>query len=601
MELPLYLEENNMTNNYCVSSVASLVLLSASFGLSASTEAHKNSVYWDAYLESRSAGTDLYDSSFLPGNIDILTNFSYAGFERGEKPIPTLTSPFNQAKSDFDSATGYKVFKVDDYGAAADNKKSDKQAIKKTIKAAEDYVSSNKGAGAIIYFSAGRYLINEKSDMRFINATDKDAVANEQVIKITKSNIILRGAGQGETELFMSESLYPIDNSKMWTTPRILSFSVKRAISAQTPVTSEVISGTTKSLQVKSSDHYKVADWIRLNSVITRHEVIEKEVAPYKLEKSWTALNSGLKIHEYHQIKSITKNKLTFYTPIQVNIESEDSWSIEKHQPLENVGLEALTIRGNWQDKFKHHHRSADGTIHDSAWSLVVFANVVNSWVRKVTFVDFNAALQLRDSAYSTVKDITLKGNSGHLSLQFTGSFNNVSINVDDQSATWHAPGFSHASSSNVHFKTQFKGDTSSDLHGAQPRINLFDNVKGGWVYGRWGAAVSNQPNHLKGLVYWNFENIGKAVKDFELMRKNNRYGRLIAPYMIGNHGAPIHFASMKPYSDYTHSIAAADYQIKLADQPQAILESAGQPVYPQSLYQAQVKLRLGYLPQWLK
>lgn len=58
---------------------------------------------------------------------DILTDYSYAGYEHGERGIPDVKGP---------------VFKVTDYGAVADDAISDEEAIRQAVAAAE-----NAGAG----------------------------------------------------------------------------------------------------------------------------------------------------------------------------------------------------------------------------------------------------------------------------------------------------------------------------------------------------------------------------------------------------------------------------------------------------------------------
>ncbi|MDX2321972.1 MAG: DUF4955 domain-containing protein [Moritella sp.] len=552
--------------------------------------------YWQQFSESRSADSDLYDPASKHKGDAVLNNFSYVGYQRGEQPLPSGNIAPNGAT--------YKVFNVTDFGAIANDDKSDKAAIIAAIKQAELYVAGAKSSSAadaraaIIAFPAGRLLINEESD-----------VAAQQLINITTSNIVLRGAGQGKTELFMRKPLLPKDPHKMWSTPRLINFvSANKGLPEQpviASVSSAHVAGSSKSIELNKQYvvgvNFKVGDWVKLAATVKRVDYIQAQVAPYKLENRWTKLRNGLNLQELHQIKAINGQQVEFYSPIQVEVDPQDDWQLSKINMLENVGLEHMTIRGNWQHEFKHHKLTDDGLIHDSAWSLVQYHRVANSWAQDLELVDFNAGLSLTIASNSTLKNIQLNGNAGHLSVQMQFSFNNLSMNVTDNSNAWHAPGFSHMSSSNVHFKTKFNANTSSDLHGAQPRLNLFDNVTGGWIYGRWGAAIMNQPNHLKGLVYWNYNNIGQPVSDFELMRKDNSFGRIIMPYLIGFHGAPITVSDTQGYMQYVNDKGYAKYPEPVLAVPQAYVESLGESVYPQSLYQAQVERRLGYLPEWLK
>lgn len=96
--------------------------------------------------------------------------------------------------------------------------------------------------------------------------------------------------------------------------------------------------------------------------------------------------------------------------------------------------------------------------------------------------------------------------------------------------------------------------------------------MSGGWKYGRWGGAVQSQPNHLQGLVFWNYRNIGEGEPGaFHFMRPNSAYGRTIMPSVIGFHGN------------------AQDWVVGELSR----LESNGRRVLPESLYEAQLSLRM--------
>ncbi|NMV42319.1 DUF4955 domain-containing protein, partial [Vibrio parahaemolyticus] len=100
--------------------------------------------------------------------------------------------------------------------------------------------------------------------------------------------------------------------------------------------------------------------------------------------------------------------------------------------------------------------------------------------------------------------------------------------NITDNSHAWHAPSVSKYSIANVYKNNQYAADSSIDLHGEQSMHNLFDNMKGGWIYGRWDASSGNQPNHLKGLTFWNPVNTGVSENEFMFMKDDGIYGRVI-------------------------------------------------------------------------
>lgn len=113
----------------------------------------KESAHWKAFQSA----TDRSPA-------EILTDYSYAGYEHGEKAIPDVQGP---------------VFKVTDYGAIADDAISDEDAIRKAVAAAE------KAGGGVVLFPAGKFLV----------FADRFTAAS---IRIGKSGVVIRGAGLGK-------------------------------------------------------------------------------------------------------------------------------------------------------------------------------------------------------------------------------------------------------------------------------------------------------------------------------------------------------------------------------------------------------------------
>ncbi|WP_067515758.1 DUF4955 domain-containing protein [Endozoicomonas ascidiicola] len=555
---------------------------------------------WKNYLESRAANSDLLDNGYS-GNRDLLvTNFSYAGYHRSEKPLPEIdvSAYCGGSKITEDASGQYRIFDIAEYGAVANDLISDKEAIRKAIAAAEAHVKENDGNNAILFIPKGQFRINEKSDLAAIDIKDPESIAS-QAIKIQTGNIVIKGCGAGEnaSELFMAESLLPLDPKKMWTTPTILQLGSKET-TLISKINQPVVAGASKVISVTEVGNLKAGDWIEIEALIKDQSKVLEEMKPYKIEATMGGMKKGLSLREIHQVESVNGNTISLVTPIQVNVDPADDWSVYKSVRTENLGVEDIHFKGNWHTEFVH-HGSAE---HDSGYSAIQILKSANSWVRDVTLSDVSAAVALSDTTNSTVLDVTLKGTLGHLSLQFLNSFNNLSINFQDEADQWHSPGFSHYSSSNVQLDTVYKSTTSPDLHGAQPRINLFDRMTGGWMYGRWGAAKQNQPNHLKGLVFWNPKNTGTHGTDapFELMRASG-FGRIPMPMIVGLHGNDIEFASQKAFYEYLSPKEKANYDAPLPEIPQAHLESNGKPVFPSSLFLAQLEHRLDKLPEWLQ
>ena len=97
-------------------------------------------------------------------------------------------------------------------------------------------------------------------------------------------------------------------------------------------------------------------------------------------------------------------------------------------------------------------------------------------------------------------------------------------------------------------------------------------------MLGRVGGARHNLPNHGRYLVLWNYKETDEPESNFEFWSTKTWYWKIVAPIIVGFHGAGTTFK---------------------ADEVQ-ILESMGTPVKPESLFEEQLTLRLGKLPEWI-
>ncbi|MDF7824608.1 DUF4955 domain-containing protein [Pontiellaceae bacterium B12227] len=466
-----------------------------------------------------------------------LADFSYAGYHHGETAIPS---------------NDWKVFDVTRAGAVPNDGKSDKKAILLAIEAAEKH-----GSG-IIFFPPGRFLVNEPTD------------PENQLIRIGGSRIVLRGSGSGEggTELFMNLHLDPTDPKKLYSSPFMIEFKGKGETKIKTAVLADA-RRETHAVAVKDASLFKPGDWVLLHVQDNSPEAVAEAVAPYQPDPTWKKIvEQGVMVDEFHQIDKIEGDRLTFKEPIHVNVKAAQGWKVIKYEPLEEVGVEDIAFRGNWHGDFVHHRSFQD----DSGWSGVALAKSVNSWIRNCRFSDWSRAVSIKACAATTVQNLVLDGNAGHNAISVHNSSHVMVRDVEDTSGHWHACGVAGKCSGNVFLNCEYREDTCFESHGSQPRWTLFDNISGDWKYGRWGGARGSLPNHLRGLAFWNYNNTGAGEPgDYHFIRPDSVYGRIIMPYVIGFHGNP-----------------------QVFDETQVeVLESNGARVWPDSLYEAQFKLRM--------
>ena len=399
----------------------------------------------------------------------------------------------------------------------AERRLSDKVGHRGAIAAAEA-----NGSG-IVFFPPGRFRINEPVT----------PWVNDPIL-VQGSHIVFRGSGRGSggTELFMNRHMDPNNPSQLWSCPKMIQFKGPGTDWG----TSSAVTGDTRretfTLTVADAAKFQVGEWIRLHRQDNSPQAVAEALAPYPADPAWTSIiNDGVMVDELHQIASISGNELTFKTPIHHDVTSTGSWSAIRFDPLEEVGVEQIAFTGNWTSNFVHHRSFYD----DSGWGGLSLSSAVNAWIRTCRFTDWSACAGLTFCAGVTVKDIKLDGNKGHNAVTVQASSHCLVAMVEDTAGHHHASGVAGRSSGNVFWKSSYRPDTCFESHASQPRNTLLDNITGGWMYGRWGGAIGNLPNHLERLVIWNYVNTGSGEPGlFTFMRPDSNYGRIIMPYVIG-------------------------------------------------------------------
>ncbi len=472
----------------------------------------------------------------------LLPDFSYAGYHHAEKGVPDVN---------------YPIFNVCDYGAVPNDHFSDREAVEKAIVAAE------KNGSGIIFFPKGRYHLHEMGDP-------------DTSIAIRSSNIVFRGEGAGAdgTEIFMNKPNRAPNPAEKWTSANLFNFSGRAFAPKLTEVTEDAPKGGF-SVKVKDTKSLKVGDYICLRLSNNSPKAIEKELYPYTIDDDWTSLMiNGVQINDYRQIVSIKNNVVTFKEPLMREVLASDEWFIQSYPYIEEVGVEDIAFVGNFKLKFDHHNDD----IHDGGWKFLEFKNVVNGWIRRCRFTNVSELASIITSANVSVYDCTITGNSGHNSVRSQGSSRIFLGAIDDQPSQWHSVGVSKPALGTVIWRVNTRANSTFESHASQPRFTLFDACRGGFMRGRAGGAIMNNPNHLEGLVFWNYEELDEPTDNFEFWPNDTRWFKFMPPIIVGFHGAGSTFKAS---------------QVKYE-------ESNGKPVDPESLFEAQLKLRLGKLPQWI-
>lgn len=497
--------------------------------------------------------TSSYWQQFLDGQSESITDFSYAGYYFGEANLPSLAE--------------LPIFKVEDYGAIPGDEKSDLSAINKAIAAAE------AAKGGVILFETGTYLIQEAQD-------------NGERIMISSSKIVLKGQGSGKdgTTLFMRMPLEPADPKKLWSIPAMIEFKGKNASRSIGTLSKSVRIGSYE-MTFSKAHGLKPGDIVKISSQGTF--LNERMLYGKGTRDKWTNINEkGPYVNELNQVAKVKGKTVIFRAPLLLDMNPGEEWEIEKVSLLANCGFEDIRFAGNFQEEFVHHKNA----LHDGGYTGVSMTRTINSWVDNCVFVDVSRAVSFGSSLCGTILNCEVHGNGGHGSFGMSRSSRGLIAYCADSANQWHGPNSSHGSVGTV--VLGFDGlNRGIDLHAAFPRFTLFDDCEmagfDGDSVGRasHGGNYINLPNHLEGLVFWNFKQTDRPRPDFnfwDLMEDtpNDLYGPLTAidPILVGYQGKGTSFV------------------------PENVggIESWGKRVDPHSLYLAQLKARGKEIPHHL-
>lgn len=553
---------------------------------------------------------------FRQGEDNVLLDYSYAGYNHGESAPQGAFS------------LGYQVINVKER-MTAKNMTAREALIsilqEKGMTKVNGTNKLNANAKIVIYFPAGDYVLHNDDDNTRDESKQKDAVdsKNNNVsngIEIYGGNFVIKGDGPDKTRLIMETPNLPTSISNLSSSPILL--AIKHTNGPNNAGNSPKLASITENakrgdftVKVSGTTGISSGQWVQLRLRSGDRELVKKEIGPIALNENWAIAKTpisinqssddlyGVKITEFHQVKSTANGKITFYEPIMHDIDIKyndtEGWEIRTYKYLENVGVEDLSFVGNALDGYAHHgeghaEQAKVGWQYDGAYKPLLLQRVVNSWVRNVHFESVSEALTFAESANSSAYNIRISGKRGHSAVRSQGSSRLFIGKVRDESAgndvygkscqgQFHGCGVSKPSVGTVLWNVTWGNDACFESHATQPRATLIDNCSGGLVYYRAGGDENEVPNHLGDLTLWNLNVTGtdSHASNFAWWSDSDTWWKIFPPIVVGTHGMNVKFPG-KEQQQFTYE------------------ESTGMKVSPESLYEAQLRERLGYVPGWL-
>jgi len=528
------------SSNWCLFPLAFVSTIAA-----VSAEGNE-SIHWRAFKEAQDRSP-----------VEILTDFSYAGYEHGEKAIPNVSGP---------------EFKVTDYGAVANDEVCDEEAIRKTVAAAE------AAGGGVVLFPPGKFLV----------WCDRNKA---EPIRIGTSGVVIRGAGAaaGGTLIRSVHSgyrtgPYPVpkgtkdaEGKDDWSKIAYI-FMFEPAQSVGKKAGSVAVAGAIKrgsfEVPLKSGEGFKPGDWVVLDA--KTHKLDAELLAGLVPDPTWKrVIQDGCGMSEMHRVKEVRGNVLVLQEPVLLNLGEDFGVKVSRAPVIEQVGVEDIALQGGWRGAFAHHRSALD----DEGWDGIQFKGVANGWVRRCAFLNLNTGIYLRGSVCCSLLQNRFAGNVGHYdtAIRSDSSFDLTGL-TDEQASAWHGASTGNRSAGTVVWRWRMAKNMTVDSHGNGPYATLIDRVDGGTMT-RSGGPAPSFPNHLLWMVFWNFSYDGNDEQPVNFWNyEKGKEAKFVKPLFVGLHGQPLELKSDA-----------------LADN-----ESPGTPVTPESLYEAQLELRLGKMPEWV-
>tara|TARA_R110001592_G_scaffold312635_3_gene588019 strand:+ start:2868 stop:4520 length:1653 start_codon:yes stop_codon:yes gene_type:complete len=447
-------------------------------------------------------------------NQNYLPDFSYAGYQSGEKEIPNTTGT---------------IILATDFGVIANDDLDDSKNLIKAINAA------NKVEGnVILQLPVGKIIISE-------------------IIYIERSNFVLRGAGTGKmgTEIYFPRPLMYVKDPedlqelreyliKFDKRQREKEHNIDLAFS-QYAWTGGFIWTRVPGVRVKSylqeyEKPYNVFASVRKGkkgeftfevedaSKLKTGAVLVLQIFNKDGEKgeiiSELYQGANVKIGSHHwmfpdlplvtqqvEITSIKKNKITIKSPLTIDIKPNYKAQLAEWKHLKEVGIEHLKLTFPASPRVAHHVEPGNNAIY--------LTRVFNSWVHNIVIENADSGVLTEEIANVTIKNITTQGtNLAHYTVAMAGVHNVLAENIKVYNEAVHPLSFNTFSTKNVYLNCEVFVNPVLDQHSGANHQNLFDNIKvhltpnedKSYPLFAGGGAGYWKPSHGAFSTFWNIE-----------------------------------------------------------------------------------------------
>ncbi|MBF9219707.1 glycosyl hydrolase family 28-related protein [Hymenobacter ruricola] len=442
--------------------------------------------------------------------------------------------------------------------------------------------------GGVVYLPAGKYKIDVSA-------------ARANPLKISYSNVVLRGAGEGKTFIFNDNS--NVRNVSIiqarptaggnWLSPETKAVSI-----------TEDLLLPTQTIPVSSVQDFKVGDWVVLRTDVTKEFIKE-----HNMNNLWETSLVGTIFYRYITAIDQKANTVQIDAPTRYFLKKRDNARVYKVKPvLSEVGIENFSIanRQSILPGLGGLDFNVKGTAAYEVHScnLIMLNSAINCWIRNIgTYKPeenkdgihlVSSGILLQNSRFVTVSDCSFQraqylGEGGNGYMYILAS-NDCLIRDCFAAYARHNYDFkSMRSNGNVILRCRGENSTlASDFHMHLSMANLFDNttLNKDFLEAKfrpWGTLPEMHGYPTTQSVYWNTVGEAHPAKSpYVIDSEQFGWG-----YIIGTSG-PASDVKTSPTAgkikEYNYNSAPEDFKEGLGK---------GESLRPKSLYLDQLERRL--------
>ncbi len=334
--------------------------------------------------------SSLYPTDWQPGYKDsqgrFLQDFSYAGYHKGEKPVPV-----NPPGEIYNVVTGFGA----DPTGASDSTAAIQNAIN----------TAGEAGGGTVYLPEGTYSLSLQE-------------GTDYCLRMDKSCVVLKGDGKDKTRLYVNETYMREKNVIYMGGPIWYNADNTAGVKA----TQDILEPT-KEIHVESVDGFQVGDWVSVGGNKRVTEAFAEE--HYCAGENGTWANAIDSVIFFRQIEAIDPvNKIiTIDIPTRYYIKVRDNARVYKPaSPIQEQGLQDFSIgcRENTKNGLGENDWKSNGTCgYDTHYAqLILMRGVANGWISNVsTYVPDNNpngtamhsnGIRLHQSCRITIKNVDM-------------------------------------------------------------------------------------------------------------------------------------------------------------------------------------------------